>query len=186
MVDTNQILDIIVSGNLSRVIAAIVVLLIAFIVARFLGNLTSRVLSGLNTNKILKENLGIRAPIEAIIGKGVYYLILFIGVIMALNQLGLSTIILYIVLIIILLIVISFIILAIKDFVPNVFASFWIHQKKIIEVGDLIEFKDVSGKVIEITLTEARIETKDKEVVLIPNSLLLREKIKKFRKQNKK
>ena len=179
MVDANQVLDVIVSGNLNRVIAAIVVLLIAFLIARFFGNLTSKILSGLNTNKILKESLGIRAPIEEIFGKAVYYLILFIGVIMALNQLGLSTIILYIILIIILIIIISFVILAIKDFVPNVFASFWIHQKKIIETGDFIEFKDVSGKVIEINLTETRIETRDKEVVLVPNSLLLREKIKK-------
>ncbi|MBI2668192.1 mechanosensitive ion channel, partial [Candidatus Woesearchaeota archaeon] len=42
-----------------------------------------------------------------------------------------------------------------------------------------IEVKDISGKVIEITLTETKIETKDKEIVLIPNSLLLKEKIKK-------
>ena len=179
MVDANQVLDIIVSGNLNRVIAAIVVLLIAFLVARVLGNLAAKVLGELKTNKILKESFGIRAPIEQIFGKGVYYLVLFIGVIVALNQLGLSTILLYIVLIIILIIIISFVILALKDFVPNVFASFWIHQKKIIETGDFIEFKDVSGKVIEINLTETRIETRDKEVVLVPNSLLLREKIKK-------
>lgn len=183
MVDANQVLDIIVSGNLNRVIAAIVVLLIAFLVARFLGNLTIKILRELNTNKILKESFGIRAPVEEIFGKAIYYLILFIGVIMALNQLGLSTIILYIILIIILLIVISFVILAIKDFVPNVFASFWIHQKKIIEVGDLIEFKDVSGKVVEINLTETRIEASDKEIVLVPNSLLLREKIKKTKRK---
>jgi cytidylate kinase len=35
MVDTNQILDVIIAGNLNKVIAAIVVLLIAFLVARF-------------------------------------------------------------------------------------------------------------------------------------------------------
>lgn len=182
MVDTNQVLDIIVSGSLNRGIAAIVVLLISFLVARFLGNLTSKVLRELNTNKILKESFGVRAPVEQIISKGVYYIVLFIGVILALNQLGLSTIILYIILIIIGIILVSFIVLALKDFVPNVFASIWIHQKKIIEVGDNIEFKDVSGKVIEINLTETRIESKDKEIVLLPNSLLLREKIKKKKK----
>ena len=179
MVDANQVLDIIVSGNLNRAIAAVVVLLISFLVARFLGNLTAKILSELNTNKILKESFGIRAPIEQIFSRRVYYIVLFIGIIVALNQLGLSTIILYIILLIIAIILVSFIILALKDFVPNVFASIWIHQKKIIEVGDYIEFKDVSGKVTEINLTETRIETKDKETVLLPNSLLLREKIKK-------
>ena len=72
--------------------------------------------------------------------------------------------------------------MAFKDFVPNAFASFWIHQKRLIEKGDYIEVKDVSGKVVEINLTETRIETKDKEIVLLPNSLLLREKIKKIKK----
>lgn len=186
MVDTNQVLDIIVSGNLNRAIAAVIVLLISFLVARFLGNLTSRILSELNTNKILKESFGVRAPIDQILGKGVYYLVLLIGVIIALNQLGLSTIILYIILIIISIIIVSFIILALKDFVPNVFASIWIHQKKIIEIGDNIEFKDVSGKVVEISMTETRIETKDKETVLLPNSLLLKEKIKKRKDNTKK
>ena len=182
MVDANQVLDIIVSGNLNRAIAAIVILLIAFLLARFIGNLTAKVLSELKTDKILKESFGVRAPVEQIFGKGVYYLVLFIGVIMALNQLGLSTIILYIVLSIILLIVVSFIILAFKDFVPNAFAGFWIHQKKIIEVGDIVDIKDVSGKIVEISLTETKIETKDKEIVLLPNSMLLREKIKKKKK----
>ncbi len=184
MVDANQVLDIIMSGSLNRVIAAIVVLLIAFLIARFLGNLAAKVLNELKTNKILKESFGVRAPVEQIFSKGVYYLVLFIGVIMALNQLGLSTIILYIILIIVLLIVVSFILLAFKDFVPNMFASFWIHQKKIIEVGDIVEIKDVSGKIVEINLTETKIETKDKEIVLFPNSLLLREKIKKIKNKN--
>lgn len=186
MVDANQVLDIIVSGNLNRAVAAVVVLLISFLVARFLGNLTARILSELNTNKILKESFGVRAPIEQVIGRVVYYLVLLIGIIIALNQLGLSKIILYIILTIISIIIVSFIILALKDFVPNVFASIWIHQKKIIEIGDNIEFKDVYGKVTEISLTETKIETKDKETVLIPNSLLLKEKIKKRKDNSKK
>ena len=184
MVDANQVLDIIVSGNLNRLIAAIVVLLITFLVARFLGNLSSKVLSELKTNKVLKESFGVRAPIEEIISHSVFYLVLFIGVIMALNQFGLSVVVLYIILIIVLIIIVSFVVLAFKDFIPNVFASFWIHQKRLIEKGDYVEIKDVSGKVVEINLTETKIETKEKEIVLFPNSLLLREKIKKIKNKN--
>ena len=62
------------------------------------------------------------------------------------------------------------------------FASFWIHQKNILKEGDEIEIKEVKGKVVEITLTEVKIKTKDNEVVLIPNSLLFKEKIKKIGK----
>lgn len=179
--DYNQIVDIIVKGNLNRLIAAVVVILIGFLIARFLGKLTLKVLKELNTNKILKESLGLRVPIEQFLSKAVYYLILFIALVMALNQLGLSTIILYIILIIVLVIVVSLVILAFKDFIPNVFASFWIHQKGILKVGDKVEIKDIKGSVEEITLTEVKIRTKDKEVVLIPNSLLFKEKIKKVK-----
>jgi MscS family membrane protein len=139
-------------------------------------------LKELNTNNILKESLGIKAPVEQFLSKGAYYLVIFVGAVMALNQLGLSTIILYIILGIVLVIIVGLVVLAFKDFVPNVFASFWIHQKRLIEEGEDIEIKDVEGKVIEITLTETKIETKDKEIVLIPNSLLLKEKIKKKKK----
>lgn len=182
MVDVNQVLDIIVSGNLNRLVAAVIVLLIAFLIARFLRNLSARVLRELKTNKILKENFGLRAPIEEIISQGIFYIVLLVGIIMALNQLGLSTAILYMILIVMLLVIISFIVLAFKDFIPNVFASFWIHQRKMIEKGDYIEVKDIAGKVVEINLTETKIETKDKEIVLFPNSLLLKEKIKKIKK----
>ena len=47
--------------------------------------------------------------------------------------------------------------------------------------GEEVEIKDVKGKVEEITLTEVKIRTKDKELVLIPNSLLFKEKIKKIK-----
>ena len=66
MVDANQVLDIIVSGNLNRVIAAIVVLLIAFLVARFLGNLAAKVLGELKTNKILKESFVVSLPVLSV------------------------------------------------------------------------------------------------------------------------
>ena len=181
MVDANQIIDMIVRGNLSNLVAAIVIILIGFLIGRFLGKLTRKVLKELNTNKILKENLGIKLPIEQFLSKLVHYLILFIAVVMALNQLGLSTIILYIILIIVLIIIVGLFVLAFKDFIPNVFASFWIHQKNILKEGDKIEIKDVKGVVQEITLTEVKIKTKDNEVVLIPNSLLFKEKIKKIK-----
>ncbi len=181
MVDANQVLDIIVGGNLNRIVAAIAVLLTAFLIARFLRNFSSKVLRELKTNKVLKESFGVRAPMEEIVSQSAFYLVLLIGIIIALNQLGLSKIVLYIILIIVLLIIIVFILLAFKDFIPNVFASFWIHQRRIIRKGDYIEVREVAGKVVEINLTETKIETKDKDIIHFPNALLLKEKIKKLK-----
>jgi len=179
MVDTNQIVDIIVTGNLNSFIVAIVILLIGLLAGRLAGNISFKILRELKINKVLRENFGIRMPIQQFVSKSINYIIIFIALVMALNQLGLSKIILYIILILILLTLVLFIIVAFKEFIPNVLASFWIYQKRIIKKGDEIEIKDVTGKVLEISLTEIKLETSDNEIVYIPNSLLLKEKIKK-------
>ena len=183
MVDVNQVLDIIVSGNLNRVIAAIVVLLIAFIAARFVRNLTAKVLRELKTNKILKESLGVRAPIEQIFSEAGFYLVLFIGVILALNQLGLSTIVLYIVLGAVLLIILILVVMAFKDFVPNVAAGFFIHQKRNLNDGDYIKINDVEGEIININLVETKIKTKNGDIMYIPNSMLTKNNVRKMKKK---
>jgi small-conductance mechanosensitive channel len=96
---------------------------------------------------------------------------------MALNQLGLTTTLLYILLTIILVILVGFIILAFKDFIPNIVAGFMIHQKDKIKSGDKIKVKDIEGKVVHVNLVETRIITKKKDTVYIPNSMLTKNEV---------
>ena len=74
-----------------RLITAIIILLIGFVIARILSNLTKKLLQELETNRILKEQAGVKIQVEEFIASLVKYLIYFIAVIMALNQLGLTT-----------------------------------------------------------------------------------------------
>ena len=72
-----------------------------------------------------------------------------------------------------------FIILSLKDLIPNIAAGFLLHHRKFINKGENITVKDIKGKIIDITLTEIKLETKNKDVVIIPNSVLIKNEIVK-------
>jgi len=171
------IVDIGQQGYLLRLAAAIVVILLGFIAARVLSKLTKKALHELETDRVLKEQAGVTIPIEEFLSSLVKYLTYFIAIIFALNQLGLTTFVLQIILFTFLAIFVGFIILAFKDFIPNITAGFYMHAKKLINEKDNIKFNGIEGKVLHVGLVETRILVKKKEVVYIPNSLLLKKEI---------
>jgi len=167
-----------------KLIAAIAVLLIGLIAARIISRLIKKVLHELELNRILKEQAGVKIPVEEFVSSLAKYLIYFIAIIWALTELGLQTVILYIILAIVLVILVSFIILAFKDFIPNITAGFFIHQKNIIKKGDYIKVKDIEGKVMNISLVETTIKSNG-DTIYLPNSVLTKNEIRKIKKKLK-
>ncbi|AJF62835.1 MAG: Small-conductance mechanosensitive channel [archaeon GW2011_AR20] len=155
-----------------NLIAAIVILLVGLVIGRFLGNLTRKVLHELELDKLLREQTRFKIPLEQFLGSLVKFIVYFIAIIFALDQLGLQTAILNIILAIIIMIIVIFMILAIKDFIPNLMAGLFLHQKRNIKPGERIEVNNVEGEVINITLTETKLRTRSGEIVYIPNSVL--------------
>lgn len=183
--DIKSIFNLSSEGWMIKLIAAIAVLLIGLIAARIISRLITKILSELEVNRILKEQAGVRIPIEEFISSTVKYLIYFIAIIWALTELGLQTVILYIILAIVLIILVSFIVLAFKDFIPNITAGFFLHQKNIIRKGDIIKVKDIEGEVVDISLVETTIKSK-KDMIYVPNSVLTKNEIIKKSKKSKK
>ncbi|MAF51350.1 MAG: hypothetical protein CMH64_04645 [Nanoarchaeota archaeon] len=183
MVDITQI-NVLFNERLAKLVAAIAILLIGILFARFLSKLTNKILKEVKLNDILKEEFGIKLPLEEFFSRVIEYLIYFATIIMALNQLGLTTIILYIILVVILVIIIVLIILAFKDFMPNLTAGFYINQRKNFKKGDNIEVDTVMGKVLDINLVETKIKTKEGDEILVPNSFLLKRSIRKKRNRS--
>lgn len=161
-----------ISESVFRVIAAIIILLLGLVIGRALSNLTKKLLHELEFERILKKQTKIKVPVEEFSGSLVKYIVYFIAIIMALNQIGLTTLILNIILVVILALLIVFIILAVKDFIPNVVAGFFLSQKDIIKKGDKIKVKDIEGKVVHINLVETKIKTSKDDIIFIPNSVL--------------
>lgn len=173
------------AGFMTNIVIAIVIILIGFIIGRILGKLIQGILHELELNKIL-EKAGLNISIEELLGHLTSYFIYFIAVVMALNQIGITTIILNILIGAFIVIVIISLILAFKDFIPNMVAGIFIHQKRFINIGDKIKLNDIEGRIIDINLVETQIETKDKDIIYIPNSLLTKKNIIKIRKKERK
>lgn len=155
-----------------NLIAVIVILLVGLVVGRFLGNLTRKTLHELELDRLLREQTRFKIPLEQFIGSLVRFIIYFIAIIFALNQFKLQTAILNIILIIILIILSAFIILAIKDFIPNLVAGLFLHQKRNIKVGEKIEVNNIEGEIVNMSLFETKIRTHRGEIIYIPNSVL--------------
>src|SRR3989344_3175104 len=155
-----------------NLIAAIVILLVGLVIGRFLGNLTKKILHELELDKLLREQTRFKIPLEQFLGSLVKFIVYFVAIIFALDQLGLQTAILNIILAIILIALVIFMILAIKDFIPNLISGLMLHQKRNLKPGDRIIINNVEGEIINVTLIETKIRTRSGDIVYIPNSIL--------------
>jgi len=184
--DVKSLFNLTSEGLAIKLLTAIAIILIGLVAARIMHRIITKILQELELNRVLKENVGIKIPLEEFLGSLTKYLVYIIAVIWALAELGLQTIVLYIVLVLFLIVIISFIILAFKDFIPNITAGLFIHQKNLFKVGDKIKVKDIEGEVISLSLVETVLKVKN-DTVYIPNSILTKnEIIKKERlKRNK-
>ena len=175
-------LDTLLSGVFTKIVVAIIILLLGFIIGKIMGRLIQKVLHEFQTDKALKNAAGINFSIEHLIGALLSYFIYFISIIMALNQIGLTSIILNMLSGAVILLILISIILAIKDFVPNMVAGIFIFQKGIIKKGDKIAFDKINAKVLETTLIETKLESKSKDTIYIPNSALIKKEITKLKR----
>lgn len=168
------------------ILIAVIILLIGFILGKLLSKIVQKLMNSLEVDKITRKATRVNIGLERAVGAFTKYFIYFIAIIMALNQLNITTTILQMFSAAILIIVIISIILAIKDFVPNTFAGFYLYRNKFIKEGEVIRVKGIEGTVKHINLVETKIETKEGDMVYIPNSALTKTEIIKVRHEQKK
>ncbi|MFC1691022.1 mechanosensitive ion channel domain-containing protein [Nanoarchaeota archaeon] len=166
-----------------KIIVALIILLIGFIVGKLVSRTLARLLNEFDIDKILKSSAGIELSIEKLFSSFVAYCIYFIAIIMALNQFNITTTILQMLLGAVLIILIVSAVLAMKDFLPNVFAGLSLYKSRDIKEGDVIKYKDIKGKITEMKLTETRLTTKSGDTIYIPNSVLKKNEIIKVKKK---
>jgi small-conductance mechanosensitive channel len=164
-------------GWINLVVSAVIILLIGLIIGKVLGRIAQRGLREVELNRILKK-AGINFGMEEFIGHAIAYLVYFITLVLALDQLGVTAFVLYIIVAVILIIVAVAFILSIKDFIPNFIAGIRLNYKKPYATGDTITVGSVSGKVKEIGLLETKLANKSGDVIHIPNSNIIRQEIK--------
>jgi len=160
---------------------AIIILLAGLIIGRLVGRFIHKILEEVELNKILRKTAGIRFAIDEIIANFISYFIYLIAIIMALDQIGVATMVLKIISIAIIIIIIASIILGIRDFFPNILAGIFIAQKRLLNKGDKVRIGDIEGNIIDISIIETRIVTRKGDIIYMPNSLLTKREVVKLK-----
>lgn len=159
------------------ILSAALVLLLGLILARVLSKLVKLLLKELEIDKILRKT-GIKFSLEKLVSTTTLYIVYALTIITALNQLGLTSTILNVLTIFVVATLILSTFLSLKDLLPKFFAGVFIKYKKIVRKGDKIKLKQIKGTIIEVNFIETVIETKNKELLYLPNTILINETIK--------
>jgi len=160
------------SGWFYKFIVSIIILLIGFIVGRILGRIMYKILHSFEVNETFSELTGATLKIEEIADSFTTYFVYFITVVIVLQQIGIVSTVLHMIAAGIMVLIILSTFLGFKDFIPNAIAGFYIQSGKKFLVGQKIKVKGMQGKIIKITLLETKMETKNGDIILIPNSVL--------------
>jgi len=154
----------------------VVILLIGFGLGVLVKKLLTKVFKEIGLNKIFYK-VGFRNDVEKWVVNIITYLIYLVTIVFFLNQLGITSIVLYIVLGGILMLIILTFLVGLKDVIPNFVAWILLQRKgKKIEEGRRIEIKEISGRVEKIGYLETEIMTDSGDILYVPNSLFLKSK----------
>jgi len=161
--------------SLNKIVIFFLILFLGFLIGKILGQLTKQLLRDLHLDGFVKRMLGWKLSLERGLSNLVAGLVYLISIILALNAVGLTTVVLEIILgIILFAIAVSFLI-ALKDIIPNAASGLTLKQK--LRPGTRLEVDGTEGAVQEVTLLETIIETKSKDIIVIPNALFAKQRI---------
>jgi small-conductance mechanosensitive channel len=156
-----------VISYLPNVVVALVIMILGFIFAEKLVYAI---------NEYLKES---RMPSNEIFSNGIRYFIYIVALIMALSQLRVSTSVLLIIAGAISLLACVFVIIGAGGISKNLFSGIQIIRYKSIRVGDYIQTPEIEGIVEEIGMITTTVKTNDGDYLVVPNSSLANNIIKK-------
>lgn len=158
---------------LNKIVTAMIIFFLGFMLGKIASNLTKRLLEEVNLNKrSLNTFLG-RTNLENVLSVFVAFIIYFGTVLMALNTLGITKYILWILLAFFALTLLSTLILDIRDLLPNLYAWIKIKTKKYFSKGDRIKTSLAEGVVKRITPFTTRVITAHGDELYIKNYAVL-------------
>ena len=170
-----------ISSLTTEIIVAVIILLIGFIIARMLRKMGYHLFHEFELDHLLGKLMGIKTNAEEYLSKRIAYFVYAITIIIALNQLGVTMTVLYIILGAFVLILVVMILLSVKDFIPNISAGLKLSKQDLLEEGDQVIIGKVQGRVKKVSLLEVHLETKHHDLIVIPNASVMKETIKKYK-----
>ena len=160
-------------GIVGNIILAVVILLIGFVIGSIVGKVVTKILSAVEIDMFIKKT-GIKIQLESFLGRVASYLVYFLVVLMALDQIGVKVIVLQVLAVALLVLLLLSLILSVRDFLPNFFAGAFAVKGKLLGVGDRLRIHGVEGRVERLGVVNVRMKTKKGDVIFIPYSNLVR------------
>ena len=169
-------------------VVPVVIFFVGAIVAKMVSGLLFRLLNELEINSLFHRATKNHVNITLIISNLLKYSLYLIFLVIALNQLGITSIILYLIVGFSLLVILVTFFLGAKDFIPNFFAGMFVLKSKEIKKGDFIHCGEISGTVESTGLIETKLKTHKGEYVFVPNASLIKKSltVKKHKKAQRK
>ena len=155
---------------LIKVLGAFLILILGLIIAQIVTNISRKFFKTISISKVLEEQLKLKIPLERYLSSTLKYIVYLITLILILNQLGIPSVTVQWILIIFLILITIFIILAFKDWLPNLISGLYLIRSEKVKPGDKIKVKGITGKVIKVSLLETQIETNNNELIFLPNA----------------
>jgi len=165
-----------ISPVIINIFSAVIILLIGFVIGKIAEKLLLKIFELVELDKIASKRVKIK-NLSKIISALASYAVYIVALIMALDKLALTTTIITT--------AVTILVFGINDILSNFFAGFAVRLRHNISVGDGIRIKDkrrdIKGKVEKVTSLNIQIDTGKDEIVIIPNSLLLRSEVRKLK-----
>ena len=159
---------------------SVVIVLLGLVIGRMLGKLVQKILMEIEFDRLVKMFLGLSLSLQSILGSVASYAIYAVFLFWALRNLGMESVLFKLLVIAAIAILALSLVLALKDFVPNLSAGIIIHMKGLLRRDDHVEFDRISGRVLHLDLLSVHLQTKSKDTVIIPNSIILKGKLTKL------
>src|SRR6056297_1190998 len=164
--------NIIMSNPLiTNIVVAIIIFIIGIILGRIAGKIVEKLLKDLKFDSTLKKKTSIKSSLEKLLSVFVQVSIYIIFTVIALNYVGVTSLILNILFIVVIFVLAISFILALKDLLPNLISGNKIRKVSEIQIGAKIKIENVEGTIKELTMTEVKIERTNGDILHIPNSL---------------
>jgi len=157
-----------------KIAAAILIILAGFIIAKLASKFISRILAEAELNRIMKA-AGFQ-PISDTIGYLIEYLIYAGTILMALQQVGLTNIVLGFLVAVAAIVIIISLTLTLRDFVPNAVTGLFMRSELTKKAGQSVRIGVVDGRLLRVGITSSVIDDNGEHYV--PHLYTARNKIK--------
>ena len=161
----------------NQIIVSIVILLAGFGLGILVKKILFKLFKEIELNNIMSK-VGVMTDLEKWVSSILSYVVYLLTIVLFLDQLGIESIVLYLISGAILMLVILTALVGLKDIIPNFIAWLVLQKRGKIKPGTRVEIREIAGVVEKVGFLETEIRTDNDDILYVPNSLFLKSKLK--------